>query len=303
MLSVLKAFAKKCLRQMIRIRLDCFNLTLAQAEWYAQKIKQYPGIFGALNYRRDVTLPVGVRMNVGLIDVIERSLLTTGHWDSIVESCVQRLLKPGDTFLDVGANIGYFSMMASKVVGSNGTVVSFEPSARALTRLAAHGCLNQCRNQLICSHAVGDFTGRSTLNWAPSSNIGGSTISRGKAATGAVEQITIRRLDDVCREFDLVPSLIKMDIEGFELFALKGAREMLQMHSPQVVCELTGPFLADHGQSAKELVQFMLELDYTPFRLSEAGSGGLTATPFCLNETPTDQAEVLFSKSAVPLVR
>ena len=301
MIAVLKKLAKKSLRQVIRVRMNCCGLTLAQAEWYAEKIKRYPAILNELNYRRDVNLPLGVRMNVGLIDVIERSLLTTGHWDPIVESCVQQLLKPGDTFLDVGANIGYFSMMASGIVGPNGTVVSFEPSARALTRLTSHGCLNQCRNLLICSHAVGDSIGRSSLNWAPSSNIGGSTISRGKPATGAVEQITIRRLDDVCREFSLTPGLIKMDIEGFELFALRGARETLADHGPNVICELTGSFLEDHGQSARDLVQFMLDLGYTPFQLSESGSGRLVATPFCLDETPSSQAEVLFSKLSNPL--
>ena len=246
-------------------------------------------------------LPAGVQMDLGIIDVIERSLLTTGHWDPIVEHCVQNLLKPGDTFLDVGANIGYFSVMASMIVGEQGTVVSFEPSARALAKMTSHACLNQCRNLIICSHAVGEITGRTQLNWATPSNIGGSTIHRGIASQGAIEQIAVRTLDDVCRDLTLKPKLIKMDIEGFELFALKGAREILTACRPNVVCELTAAFLRDHGQSSESLIQFMLDLGYGAFLLAVSPVGKVTATPFAPETAPVEQAEVLFSCSADPL--
>lgn len=301
MLRSIKNLGKMLIRQSVDCRLNRLPLSEATAGWYADRIRKYPAILGDLNGRRNVELPAGIMMNVGIVDVIERSLLTTGTWDRIVQDCLQQLLKPGDTFLDVGANIGYFSMLASKIVGESGTVVSFEPSARALTRLTLHGCMNRCRNLLVCSHAVGEVAGRAALNWASAANIGGSTINRG---TGAhVEQIFVRRLDDVCEELSLKPRLIKMDIEGFEMYALEGARQMLQQYHPNVICELTGAFLKDHGQSSESLVRFMAELNYRAFLMSLSSEGQLLLKRCLPEETPSDQAEVLFSLSDDPLAR
>ncbi|MCA9051195.1 MAG: FkbM family methyltransferase, partial [Planctomycetaceae bacterium] len=164
-------------------------------------------------------------MNLGIVDVIERTLLTTGQWDPIVEHVLRSCLKRGDTFLDVGANIGYFSLLASQLIGDEGWVVSFEPSARALSKLTRHLCLNQCDNVTVCSQAMGQSSGTAVLNWAPSSNIGGSTLNRARPSQGYSERVAVRALDDVCREMDLVPSVIKLDVEGFELFALRGAEQ------------------------------------------------------------------------------
>lgn len=289
------------IRQTVDCRLNRLPLSAATAEWYADRIRKYPAILGDLNGRRNVQFPIGITMNVGIVDVIERSLLTTGTWDLIVQKCLQQLLTAGDTFLDVGANIGYFSMLASKIVGEAGTVVSFEPSARALTRLTLHACMNRCRNLLVCSHAVGEVAERAALNWANATNIGGSTINRGSGAH--VEAIVVRRLDDVCQELSLRPRLMKMDIEGFELFALKGAIQMLQQHHPDVICELTGAFLRDHGQSSESLVRFMEELNYRAFLLSLSSDGRLLLKRCLPKDTPSEQAEILFSVSDDPLAR
>ena len=303
MLKLLKNVVKAFARSLVRARLNWWPVSPEQAEKLAIQTKAYPSIFGSLNYRRQVNLPAGIQMELGFADVIERSLLTTGHWDPLVEKCLQSLLNPGDTFLDVGANIGYFSMMASKIVGDQGIVVSFEPSARALTKLTSHACLNQCRNLLVCSHAVGETTSRTYLNWAAPSNIGGSTINRGIPSQGAIEPILVRRLDDVCRDLSLKPNLIKMDIEGFELFALRGAKETLATFHPNVVCELTEAFLRDHGQSSQALIQFMLDLGYRAFLLSLSSTGQVEATACTAENTPDDQAEVLFSFLKDPLAR
>lgn len=259
-------------------------------------MQRWPSILGTLNYQTQRTLPAGMTMNLGIVDVIERTLLTTGHWDPIVEQVLQSCVQPGDTFMDVGANIGYFSLLASQLVGETGRVVSFEPSARALSRLTAHLCLNQCSNVTVCSQAMGEACGSEQLNWAPSSNIGGSTIARGIPSQGYSEQIAVRRLDDVCREMQLAPSFLKIDVEGFELFALRGAEDTLRKFHPIVVCELTNRFLVDHGQSGSEMLQFMRGLGYEAWLISLNEQGTLSAEYCDTNDTPRDQAEVLFAR-------
>jgi FkbM family methyltransferase len=276
-------------------RLRYLPLSMATADWYADQIKRRPAIFAGLNHQRQCTLPAGMKMNLGIEDVIERTLLTTGQWDPIIEQTLRACLEPGDVMLDVGANIGYFSLLGSQLVGPTGQVVSFEPSIRALSKLTTHLCINQCNNVTVCSQAMGDSVGTEHLNWAPSSNIGGSTIARGTPSQGQSELIAIRRLDDVCDEMNLAPSFVKLDVEGFELYALRGARRTLQTHHPMVVCELTNDFLQDHGQSGSQMLRFMRDLGYDAWLISLDAGGVLTAEQCGGDQTPKDQAEVLFA--------
>lgn len=262
MLRGLKQLTKAAIRTAVRSRLCFLPLSPSTAEWYADQIKRWPAVLGDIGFQTRRKLPVGVEMDLGILDVIERTLLTTGVWDPVVEKTISAYLKPGDVFLDVGANIGYFSMLASKLVGDTGRVVSFEPSVRALAKLAPHLMLNECHNVTICHQAMGAATGTATLTLAPVSNIGGSTISRGRCIARRVEQIYVRRIDQVCEELEIVPSLIKLDVEGFELFALQGAERILREHHPVVVCELTNQFLRDHGQAASDVLSYMLKLGY-----------------------------------------
>ncbi|MEQ9409402.1 MAG: FkbM family methyltransferase [Fuerstiella sp.] len=298
MLRSLKNVGKAAVRAAVRTRLSRFAVSLETAEWYAERFKRWPAVFDQLNFRLCRRLPAGMEMTLGIVDVIERTLFTTGEWDPIVEQTLRSCVKPGDVFLDVGANIGYFSLLASLLVGETGRVVSFEPSARALSRLTTHLCLNRCSNVTVCSQAMGDVVGTERLNWAPSSNIGGSTIARGTPARGYSEQIAVRRLDDVCDEMQLIPTFIKLDVEGFELFALRGAEKTLRQHHPTVVCELTNRFLEDHGQSGADLLRFMRGLGYDAWLIRLNENGQLIAEHCENDDTPRDQAEVLFCVDA-----
>ncbi len=302
MLRPLKNLTKSAIRGVARTRLTSFPLSYETAEWYAEKVKRWPAVLGELNFQTQRKLRAGMTMNLGIVDVIERTLLTTDEWDPIVEKALRACVSPGDTFLDVGANIGYFSLLASQLVGSEGRVVSFEPSARALSKLTAHLCLNRCSNVTVCSQAMGDATGPEKLNWASSSNIGGSSIARGTPSQGYSEQIFIRTLDDVCKEMQLQPSFIKLDVEGFELFALRGAERILKASHPVVVCELTNQFLTDHSQSANDMLDFMAAIGYRAWIINLASDGRLVAEPCIAGETPVNQAEVLFCTEAPEFV-
>ena len=301
MLRPIKNLTKSAIRGLARARLSAFPLSTEAAEWYANKIKQWPAVLGELNFQTRRELRAGMTMNLGVVDVIERTLLTTNEWDPIVEKAIRACVQPGDTFLDVGANIGYFSLLASDLVGDTGRVVSFEPSARALSKLTTHLCLNQCSNVTVCSQAMGEVVGPERLNWASSSNIGGSSIARGTASQGYSEQIFVRKLDDVCQEMNLQPSFMKLDVEGFELFALRGAEQTLRTFHPVVVCELTNQFLTDHSQSADEMLNFMTALGYQAWIINLSADGELVAEKCNGTDTPVNQAEVMFCTEAPPV--
>ena len=178
-------------------------------------------------------------------------------------------LQPGAVAVDAGANIGIYSQFLSRCVGAGGTVHSFEPSPDNYRRLreGLEGVANVRPNQL----AVSDETGESTLYISDNLNVD----HRAYPTTGDSRRtVTIRAttLDDYFKPGERV-DLIKMDIQGFELHALRGAARVLD-DNPEVALLLEfWPYgLKQAGGSAGELVSF---LEGQRFLLYLAAKGGL----------------------------
>ena len=301
MLRGIKDLGKAVIRQCVRWRLKCLPLSLSQAEQWSERIKRWPAILGTLNFHRERTVRSGALMEVGLIDVVERHLLVEGDWDPLVRRVLEEALRPGAICFDIGANIGTFTLLASRLVGAGGLVVAFEPSVRALRRLAHHLTINACENVVVVSSALGQSQGLIKLGWAPESNIGASAIGRHDSHfQKRQEQISVARLDEVVERMALVPDLLKIDVEGFEMQVLRGGEKTLQQHHPVVVLELTDRFLNDHGDSAVDLVAFMEKLGYRTFLLEPAESTGISCRECTGNPhlIPVNQVEVVFSAIA-----
>jgi FkbM family methyltransferase len=130
--------------------------------------------------------------------------------------------QPGMTALDLGANVGFYTLLLARAVGSNGHVTAIEPDRRNAARLRWHVRLNRLRNVRIVTGAVGAASGAAIFSPGPTHTTG--HIVRG----GAGEPTNIYRLDDVIlgNKFN-IPAIVKMDIEGGEAAALAGAPELL----------------------------------------------------------------------------
>jgi FkbM family methyltransferase len=171
------------------------------------------------------------------------------------------LLKPGDHFVDCGANIGYFTFAAARRVGPGGRVDAFEPDplnrARLEAHLAANGSPTNVRVHAVAlSHAAGEAT---LYHPADSSrNHGEASLfaPAGNTATIAHKVVTAR-LDAL---LDGPPQLIKMDIEGAELTALKGMTALLRAAAPPaLVIEHNPESAAAAGFRAGDLLRYLNE--------------------------------------------
>lgn len=174
---ILKPFAplvKRFIKKSIYFRLRTLPLSYQQAEWWANICKQWPAIFNE-PFKCKKKLPSGMLMELGIVDIHHRILLTQGKYEVEVEKLLRYYLKKGDVFLDIGANIGYFTLIASGIVGDSGKVVACEPSKRALARLTANLCINQCSNVILFSIGSGEISSIQTLFLASEGNIGMST--------------------------------------------------------------------------------------------------------------------------------
>jgi FkbM family methyltransferase len=170
--------------------------------------------------------PEGLLMEVLPDETMSRSILYYGVYEYAPSELVRAYLAPGDTFVDVGANMGYYSLLAAARVGGSGRVLAFEPSARVRARLERSVSLNGFTHVAVRSEAVGEVNGHVTLVEPGSDNHGLAFVQKeGGVDVGArVRSVT---LDDVLGAGKPTPALIKVDVEGGESEVFRGASRLL----------------------------------------------------------------------------
>lgn len=189
---------------------------------------------------------------------IER-LMWAGAYEPGLIRMLKSFLKPGMYFLDLGANIGYFSALASALVGREGRVFAFEPSPVCCPRLSQNLCgFEQAR---IYKYAASDTNGRRAF-YLHSREDGWGSLLADHDLTERVHVDTIR-LDDWAQGAGIQRlDFVKIDIEGSEYAALLGARTLLRSFRPIVVAELNGVCLARNRHTPDDVLRLLREAGY-----------------------------------------
>lgn len=140
-----------------------------------------------------------------------------------------QVLRPGDTFVDVGANLGLMTLHAARLVGSGGKVISFEPHPTYFKRLQDHITMNRFQNVQAINMAAGSRDGVQTIYDFPDVSIGRSSLI--DAPDGkAVAEVKVEKLDSALARLGVNKlRLIKIDVEGFENEVLLGAEDTLRL--------------------------------------------------------------------------
>jgi FkbM family methyltransferase len=235
----------------------------------------YVNVSRPLAERMDARLVVpvsgGSRMTVDTSDMMGRVLATSGVWEPHVTAVVRSLLSTGDVSVDVGAHIGYHTLLASRLVGPSGRVYAFEPSVTAYAALRANVSLNAAANVTTLRMAAGASDGRALLVEPPPGNTGEASVrmivSDGHfAGPPEPEEVAVRSVASVVGPQDARRlRLVKIDVEGFEPEVLRGVAGLFaEGHSPALVVEV-------HPGSARETVAALEQLRSTyalfPFEL------------------------------------
>jgi len=183
----------------------------------------------------------GARFRCNLDDMISRTIFYFGFWEPNNSSLISSILRPGDVFVDIGANIGYYTLLASTLVGSGGRVVSIEASPAIFEQLRTNVVLNKASNVRMVNIAVSDSTGQLPLYGGGRWNRGAtSTAPRqpGQALEATVPAAPLDRLlsDDEMQRV----ALVKIDIEGGETPVLERFLETIDgyPHNLMILAEL-----------------------------------------------------------------
>ena len=257
--------------------------------------------------QRVVGARFGARFAVDTQDLIQRYLYLFGVWEPHMTRWLQRRLRPGDTFVDVGANIGYYSVLASGLVGSNGRVVAVEASPEFHRRLQQNVRLNACGNVRAVNAAVSDSRKTLTFILASSTNMGANSIVPYEGPAESTFETEARPLAEVLSAEEITNArVIKIDVEGAEGGVVRGLAPALGRLRPnaEITVEVTPDRMKQLGDSVEELLESMQAHGFHTYRLANdyapesypAALRGAPAVPVRWRQPVIGESDLIFSR-------
>lgn len=213
----------------------------------------------------------GAKFKVTLSDLVQSSIYVFGAWEPVMTAYLMRILKKGDIFIDIGANIGYYSAMSALLVGDIGKTFAIEASPSIYEMLQYTISRNNINHVKTFNVAVTDRPCQVPIYIANNRNIGQSTIvdTMIGAAGGKFEsQVNGLPLDQIIPVEDIINArIIKIDVEGAEWLVLQGMKHLLPKLSAhtEIFIEASVISLRSFGIDMDEFLKLFTDSGFSPF--------------------------------------
>jgi FkbM family methyltransferase len=267
---------------------------------------------------------LGSRISGGTDDFIPRVLFYYGVWEPTMTAWIRKRLATGDTFIDVGANIGYYSLLASKLVGRTGRVLAIEPSPEIFALLKNHLEMNDAHNVRAVRMAVSDHRETLRLYRGPAWNRGLATThlkiddlsewqaSQMRRALGSPSDFSFESeveavpFGDITQDDELKTArIIKIDCEGAEWAIAVGMIPHLASARPdlEIVVEIIPEYLLAYHKTPEDLLDLFSDAGFHAYRLDtefkhQRYISSRLQTTFPRIRTPIDEeTNVIFSRT------
>jgi FkbM family methyltransferase len=221
-------------------------------------------------YRVKTKIFSGDEIVVVFPDAIASTIYRRGYLDEGLATILIEYLKPGDIFIDAGANIGYYTLLASTIVGKYGSVHSFEPTPSSFDVLKVN-CAN--RNNVVLNKCAvfSEETVLSFNDYGPKDSTRNSFVAARFSEKKALEQLKPKKisvpaisLDKYVAKKNIVPNFIKIDVESAEYFVLKGLSQTIKDYRPIITIEV-GDLDIDNIVCSRTCLEYLIERGYGAF--------------------------------------
>ena len=232
-----------------------------------KKVKQWQSI---VDRQQDVKIKIqpGVKLNLNFDSALSK-LIYCYNFELLERKFVNHFLRPGDIFVDVGANVGLFTLIAAKLVGKKGSVYAFEPCSITHNRLQSNVKLNKFSNVNCHQIALSDRNCKQDMVLSLDGFDAWNSLAKPTAGEAfSSEVINTMRWDDFVIQHNLQGkvTLMKIDVEGWETFVLAGGTQTLSREdAPTLLVEFTEKAAKTANSSCKELYQKLEHLGYKMF--------------------------------------
>ena len=210
--------------------------------------------------RTIANLRSGSRIFVDPTDHLQLLIYYLGTFEHHCLAYLKACTPNGGTVVDVGANIGFYTLESARAVGPTGRVISIEAAPAHAAALRENLRLNNIANVLLIEVGVWDVPGEAILSCQKGGNLGMYTLG---STGGPGRVVTTKRIDDLLQEQGIQSvDLLKMDIEGSEYRALRGATKILKDYRPSILIELNESALRMCGSSCNDVKKLLREAGY-----------------------------------------
>jgi FkbM family methyltransferase len=255
---------------IVRFYFRYFPIRFGKRWLYRTVINPY---FSWRRYGTFARTRAGPRVEIQLPDQIQGRIYFFGTWEPEISDYIASALTPGDCFIDVGANIGYFSLLAASIVGNSGTVCAIEPSPSIFAVLSRNVTRSGISNITLYNKAASDAPSRVPIFLGPAENRGATTtlssvaVRKGQHLEAEVEADTLSAIVGEARL--LSARLIKIDVEGAEYSLISSIAHLLPRFSAATewLVEISPEAISEQGRSADALLAMFRSAGYELYRI------------------------------------
>lgn len=220
---------------------------------------------------RDITIPTGVGAGLRFNAAASNPDYALGTNEQPVQEAFAHYLQPGAVVYDIGANVGFFTVISARLVGPAGHVYAFEPLPENTVTIRRNIALNNFQHVTVFEQAVSDTSGKGELmvaHYSGGSALTSATLPPDVKGSLPVELVTI---DDLIHQQNLrPPTFVKIDVEGAEIAVLRGMIQTIQTYKPIIIYEIDDEHEADFQRKQEICDTFMRDAGYTITILEDA---------------------------------
>jgi FkbM family methyltransferase len=229
--------------------------------WWGYQFRPGPAI---------VPLRCGAKIRVTSVDHLQLLIYYLGVFEPSSVSVLRNCLRPGTTVIDIGANIGFYTLECAVAVGPTGRVVSIEAAPEHARAVRDNLQLNVIGNVTVLEVALGESAREAVLTRPDGANLGMFTLG---AVSGRQEyRVQVRTLDEMLEKEGVTHvDFIKIDIEGSELGALRGASRLIERSRPTILIELNDAALRSCGSSPHAVKRLLQSAGYRGWVITSRG--------------------------------
>jgi len=236
-------------------------------QWFWTKIAV--PYFVSRPYQFVASTEFGARIAGDTHEIHQQHIYFFGVWEPTLTRWISQRLQPGDTFVDVGAHIGYYALLASTLVAASGRVVAIEASPSIFTALRGNLVRNRASNVRAINVAASDTSGVFKIFRGPKSNLGATTLVA-EQGFEVEDHVSAEPLSRILRPEEIQTArLIKIDVEGAELAVVNGLLPSLAAVRPdlELVVEVHPQHLEQQGKKTEQLLNTLSDVGYRAYRL------------------------------------